>query len=91
MVGATDDQILEHLKQSLLLKIEAQQLEINEINAAIVKTRVLLLLFKADLSQVTSSPVITHMTNTTDHTPHNDGANKHSKPCMLHTGLDPEG
>ena len=63
MVGMSDDQILEHFKESFLPRIEPQLLEVDDIDATIVKPRVLLLLFKVRFPQVTSSSMLVYMTN----------------------------
>ena len=49
------EQVLEHFKESFAPKIESYLLKINDIDTAIGKARVLVLLFKSELPQFTSS------------------------------------
>ena len=50
----------------------------DDIDVALVKTRILVLLFKVELPEATSSSMLTHRTNTRDHEPRDNEANKYS-------------
>ena len=53
------DQILEYCKEST--KTESQLLEIDDINATIVKVKVLVILLKMELPQATSFSMLGHL------------------------------
>ena len=76
-----DDHIIQCLKESLPGKVKPQLLEIDDTDIPILKTSVLVPLFKAELLQKASSSMLVYMT---DHTPQNDEANKCSKPGLCH-------
>ena len=59
----SDEQVLEHLKEVFLSKIDAKPLEIDDTDTVIGKTRGLVLLFKLELPQFASSSMLTHMTD----------------------------
>ena len=76
MIGMSYYQILEHLEES-------QFLEINVINADMVKARVLVLLSKSELPQATSSSMLVHMMDSTDNTACKSDTKKTSKPEII--------
>ena len=67
-MSMVDDQILQHFKKAFI-----------DIDKAISKARVLILLFKSELPQAISSLVIVYVTNITDHAAYNGEKSKHSR------------
>ena len=68
-----DDQILQHFKKAF-----------SDIDTAISKARVLILLFKSELPQAISSLMIVYVTNITDDAAYNGEKSKHSKSGTFH-------
>ena len=93
MIGMSDKQVLEHFKETLLPNKEAQLFEIHDINIAIGKARVLIILFNLELPWAKSSSMPVHMTERNDDTKPTNQANK-AKPnisdeAFCKTGVDP--
>ena len=71
MIGISHDQEFEYFKEFFLNKENSQLLEIDDINAAIVKPRVFILLFKVKLPQAYISSTLVHVKGMLDDTPQN--------------------
>ena len=62
LIGMSDEQILGHFKDMFPANIEWQLLEIEDKDVAIDKAKVLVLLFKSEKPQATSSSMLPHIT-----------------------------
>ena len=88
MLGMSDSHILEHFKEPFPLKIESQLLERHDIDTAIVKEQVFVLVFKTELLQAANPSMLAHMKCTTDSTVHKSDTNKRSKLGTSHEVCD---
>ena len=94
-IGMSDEQLVGLFKEAFPAKIEAMLSEIDSIDKVIGNARVLILLFKLELPQATSSVTLAHMTEGSDDKPCKNQSNK-TKPNTFHeafgkTGIDTEG
>ena len=58
MIGMSDNHIVESFKESFSPELELKLLEIYDMDTAIVKSCILLLLLKSELSQAASSSML---------------------------------
>ena len=75
IIGTSDDQILEHFKESLPPKTESQLSEIDDTDTALVKSRALVLQCKVEWSQTAIFSLLAPMINMKDAKSESDDTN----------------